>query len=96
MKIKRGDTITGLDGREDLTNEDLTKTDRVVAMAGIHPYMDLLDNGAHVIIGGRSSDCAIFARRLCGAAIQKLWPITWERYLSARLSAPNHMAARKQ
>ena len=30
-------------------------------MAGIHPYIKLLDAGADVIIGGRSSDCAIFA-----------------------------------
>ena len=30
-------------------------------MAGIHPFVDLLDKGAQVIIGGRSSDCAIFA-----------------------------------
>jgi hypothetical protein len=30
-------------------------------MAGVHPYIKLLDQGADVIIGGRSSDCAIFA-----------------------------------
>ena len=30
-------------------------------MAGVHPYIKLLDEGADVIIGGRSSDCAIFA-----------------------------------
>jgi hypothetical protein len=30
-------------------------------MAGIHPYIKLLDEGADVIVGGRSSDCAIFA-----------------------------------
>ena len=30
-------------------------------MAGVHPYIELLDRGADVIIGGRSSDCAIFA-----------------------------------
>ena len=30
-------------------------------MAGVHPYIKLLDMGADVIIGGRSSDCAIFA-----------------------------------
>ena len=28
---------------------------------GIHPYIKLLGQGADVIIGGRSSDCAIFA-----------------------------------
>jgi hypothetical protein len=30
-------------------------------MAGIHPYIKLLDDGADLIVGGRSSDCAIFA-----------------------------------
>ena len=30
-------------------------------MAGIHPYIKLLDEGADVIVGGRSGDCAIFA-----------------------------------
>ena len=30
-------------------------------MAGVHPYIELLDRGADIIIGGRSSDCAIFA-----------------------------------
>ncbi len=32
-----------------------------MAVAGVHPYMALLEAGANVIIGGRSSDCAIFA-----------------------------------
>ena len=30
-------------------------------MAGVHPFIKLLDMGADVIIGGRSSDAAIFA-----------------------------------
>jgi Acyclic terpene utilisation family protein AtuA len=30
-------------------------------MAGVDPYIELLDRGADIIIGGRSSDCAIFA-----------------------------------
>ena len=50
-----------MDGRRDLTPGDIEKTDRVVAVAGVHPYMELLNRGADVIIGGRSSDCAIFA-----------------------------------
>ncbi len=54
-------TIEGLDGRDSLSKEDLDKTERVVAVAGIHPFVKALDMGADVIIGGRSSDCAIFA-----------------------------------
>jgi hypothetical protein len=57
----RMDTVRGLDGRPDLTDVELAATDRIVAVAGVHPYIRLLDMGADVIIGGRSSDCAIFA-----------------------------------
>jgi hypothetical protein len=60
-KIRAGSPIQGLDGRTDLTEADLDATNRIVAVAGVHPYMKLLDMGADVIIGGRSSDCAIFA-----------------------------------
>lgn len=60
-KLAAGEAIKGLDGRPDLTGQDLAATDRIVAVAGVHPYMRLLEQGADVIIGGRSSDCAIFA-----------------------------------
>lgn len=59
--MQRGKLIEGLDGRPNLTPDDVEKTERVVAVAGVHPYIELLDMGADVIIGGRSSDCAIFA-----------------------------------
>src|SRR5262249_57346517 len=60
-RIVAGDEILGLDGRPPLDLATLEATDRIVAMAGIHPYIKLLDQGADVIVGGRSSDCAIFA-----------------------------------
>lgn len=60
-KMIQGAVIEGLDRRENLTIEDLEETERIVAVAGIHPYIKALDMGADVIIGGRSSDCAIFA-----------------------------------
>ena len=63
-------TILGLDGRADLTEAELDATDRIVAVAGVHPYIRLLEMGAEVIIGGRSSDCAIFA----APAIHKGYP----------------------
>jgi len=59
--IARGEEITGLDGRSPLSEAELATTDRIVAMAGVHPYVSLLERGADVIIGGRSSDCAVFA-----------------------------------
>lgn len=60
-KMEQGEVIEGLDGRSNLTTEELAKTDRIVAVAGVHPFMKLLEMGADVIIGGRSSDCVIFA-----------------------------------
>jgi len=60
-RVEAGDTITGLDARPPLDLVTLDATERVVAMAGVHPYIRLLDDGVDVIIGGRSSDCAIFA-----------------------------------
>lgn len=60
-KIVQGDAVEGLDGRPPLDPQTLGATDRIVAVAGVHPYIELLDRGADVVIGGRSSDCAIFA-----------------------------------
>ncbi len=59
-RVRAGD-VTGLDARPPLDEAELDATERVVAMAGVHPFIKLLDMGADVIIGGRSSDCAVFA-----------------------------------
>jgi len=59
--MRAGQTVAGLDGYADLTEAELDATDRIVAMAGVHPYLDLLRQGVDVIIGGRSSDAALFA-----------------------------------
>ena len=60
-KMRAGEAIAGLDGFVDLTEAELDATDRIVAMAGVHPFVELLSRGADVIIGGRSSDAAVFA-----------------------------------
>jgi Acyclic terpene utilisation family protein AtuA len=60
-RIQAGDAVRGLDGRPDLSPAELEATDHIVALAGVHPFIKLLDLGADVVIGGRSSDCAIFA-----------------------------------
>jgi hypothetical protein len=60
-RVDGGDAVIGLDGRALLDAATLAATDRVVAVAGVHPYIKLLDQGADVIVGGRSSDCALFA-----------------------------------
>jgi len=59
--LAHGGVIEGLDGRPNLTLADVDATDRIVAVAGVHPYVELLRQGCDVIIGGRSSDSALFA-----------------------------------
>jgi hypothetical protein len=60
-RLDANEEIAGLDERAALDLATLDATDRIVAVAGVHPYIKLLDQRADVIIGGRSSDCAIFA-----------------------------------
>jgi hypothetical protein len=87
-KMTAGGAIRGLDGRPDLTLEELEATDRIVAMAGVHPYIKLLDMGAEVIIGGRSSDCVIFA----GPAIRAGFPEALSYYLGKVLECASFCA----
>jgi hypothetical protein len=60
-RMASGSVIAGLDGRKNLLQTELASTDRVVAVAGVHPFIKALENHADVIIGGRSSDAAVFA-----------------------------------
>ena len=60
-KLEAGEVVHGLDGRDALSLGELEATERIVAVAGVHPFIDLLDKGADVIIGGRCSDAAVFA-----------------------------------
>lgn len=60
-RMQAGEVIKGLEGHHDLTASELDVTERVVAMAGVHPFIDLLARGAEVVIGGRSSDSCVFA-----------------------------------
>ncbi len=60
-RMLAGEAVEGLDGRAPLDLATLDATSHIVAVAGVHPYIKLLDAGTDVIIGGRSSDCAIFA-----------------------------------
>ena len=87
-KMQQGITIEGLDSRKDLTREELEKTDRIVAMAGVHPFIKALEMGADVIIGGRSSDAAIFA----AAAIYEGFPESHSYYLGKVLECASFCA----
>ena len=93
-RILAGDTIAGLDGRPPLDLATLDATERIVAMAGIHPYIKLLDEGADVIVGGRSSDCAIFAAPAIRRGFPRGSPISTARCSNAPRSAPSPMVAR--
>ena len=50
-RMERGDVVEGLDHRPAFTFEDLDRTDRVVAMAGVHPFIRALeaDVAGHVV-----------------------------------------------
>ncbi|MDI6707218.1 MAG: acyclic terpene utilization AtuA family protein, partial [Bacillota bacterium] len=87
-KLDKGVVIEGLDGRDSLTHEVLERTDRIVAVAGIHPFVKALDMGADVIIGGRSSDCAIFA----APAIWEGFPENLSYYLGKVLECASFCA----
>ena len=41
--------------------DTIDRAERIVGMMGEEPFLRALDNGAEVILAGRSSDCAIFA-----------------------------------
>lgn len=86
--MANGTAIRGLDGRPDLTAADLNRTERVVAVAGAAPYATLLDQGADVIIGGRSSDCAVFA----APAIRAGFPESLSYYLGKVLECASFCA----
>lgn len=87
-KVSNGVLIEGLDSRDSLTIEELDKTERIVAVAGVHPYIKALDMGADVIIGGRSSDIAIFA----APAIREGFPENLSYYLGKVLECASFCA----
>ena len=60
-RMRRGEVVAGLEGHKTLDEAELDATERIVAMAGVHPFIELLKQGADVIIGGRSSDSCVFA-----------------------------------
>ena len=87
-KMAKGDVVEGLDGRKNLTPEELEATDRIVAVVGVHPFIKALEMGADVIIGGRSSDAAIFA----AAAIYEGFPENNSYYLGKVLECASFCA----
>ncbi len=60
-RISGGERMEGLGGFPDLTPEEARASSRIVAVAGVDPFIKLLDMGADVIVGGRCGDIAITA-----------------------------------
>ncbi len=87
-RMQAGDVVEGLDERPPLSFEELEQTDRIVAMAGVHPFMQALAAGADVIIGGRSSDAAIFA----AAALHEGFPENHAYYIGKVLECASFCA----
>ena len=86
--IRSGDGVPGLDGRGPLTEAELDATERIVAMADVHPFIALLEQGADVIIGGRSSDSCVFA----APAIHHGFPESQAYYLGKVLECASFCA----
>jgi len=87
-KMINGEQIEGLNSRHNLTLEELDATDHIVAVAGVHPFIKCLEMGADVIIGGRSSDVAVFA----APAIYEGFPENLSYYLGKVLECASFCA----
>src|SRR3546814_14118641 len=59
-RLRRGKTRP-LGPIDELTEAEIDRSHRVVAMMGAEPYQKALTDGAQVVIAGRSSDAALFA-----------------------------------
>ncbi|MBA0051684.1 acyclic terpene utilization AtuA family protein [Streptomyces sp. AJS327] len=87
-RMDGGVVFEGLDGRGELTGEALDMTTRAVAVAGVHPFIEALRQGADVVIGGRASDCAVFA----APAIHEGFPPEHAYYLGKVLECASFCA----
>jgi hypothetical protein len=66
-KLAAGEAIAGLGGFPALGAGEIERASRIVAVAGVHPFLKLLDEGADVIVGGRCGDVAFTAAPCIGA-----------------------------
>src|SRR5262249_30507564 len=60
-RLQGGVRTEGLAGRADLVPEVLARSDRLVAVMGVEPIIRALEQGADVVIAGRSGDSCLFA-----------------------------------
>jgi hypothetical protein len=57
----RLDAVTQLDYQADVTPTDIANAEKIVGQIGPEPYIEALESGADVVVGGRSIDEAPFA-----------------------------------
>lgn len=60
-RVRKGEVIEGLGADAPLTLEDIDRTDHALAMMGVEPIINALEQGADVVVAGRACDDAIFA-----------------------------------
>lgn len=60
QKVEAGET-RGLGWDVELDTETIEAADRIVAQVGVEPFVEALDAGAEVVVGGRASDLSPFA-----------------------------------
>ncbi|HYC44457.1 MAG TPA: acyclic terpene utilization AtuA family protein [Burkholderiales bacterium] len=59
-KFREG-RITPLANAPELNEQVIDRSTHIVGMAGIEPFVEALENGADVVIAGRSSDTSVFS-----------------------------------
>jgi hypothetical protein len=59
-KLRAGDVV-GLGLGDGLDEATIDRTERMVAQVGVSPFVEALERGADVVVGGRSSDLSPFA-----------------------------------
>lgn len=60
QKLKEN-KIVGLENTPELTEQDILDAERIVSQMGIEPFIKAYEDGADVIIGGRTYDPAVFS-----------------------------------
>lgn len=59
-KLRAGD-VQELGSKHELTEEDVDGTSRIVAQVGATPFIETLERGADLVVGGRASDLSPFS-----------------------------------
>jgi len=60
-EANRAGRIQPLGPIDDLTDESIDETHRVVAMMGVEPFQKALNDGAQVVVAGRATDASIYS-----------------------------------